>query len=83
MKKTIITCDVCKEEKSCETVILSFSSYDGRRAKSYDICRYCGVKADLFKEEDILIYTTPQTPADKLFELLTDIAQGVVEDNRQ
>jgi len=79
VKNTIITCDVCKEEKKCESVTLSFqsSSYGGK-SKTYDVCRECCIKANLVDEKYNFQYDYPKTDAETLFELIGEIARNAV-----
>ena len=79
MQKTIITCDVCKAEKNCETVRLNFN-WHSNREKRFDICKECCIKANLFKEDTNLQYTNPPTTAEQLFALLEEIARNAVQE---
>ena len=78
MKKTIITCDVCKEEKKCESVTLTFHSYN--KSKTYDVCRECCVKTNLVEEKFNFQYDYPKTDAETLFELISEIARNAVHE---
>lgn len=79
MKKTIITCDVCKEEKECVSVILNFN-WQHQRGKTFDVCEECCNKANLFEGKPHFQYNEPPTTAEQLFELLNEIARNAVHE---
>jgi hypothetical protein len=79
MKKTITTCDVCKEEKECVQVLLNFNS-PMYRGKIFDICNDCCVKAKLFEDKPHFQYESPKTTAEQLFDLIGEIARNAVEE---
>lgn len=50
MKKTIITCDVCKVDKDCVTVNLNLGG-NHLTNKSFDVCRDCCIETNIFEEK--------------------------------
>ena len=78
MKKTVTTCDKCKEEKDCVSVFLTFQ-YQHSRGKTFDICKDCCHDANLFSGEPNFQYNDPPTTAEQLIDLLTEIAKSAVE----
>jgi len=79
MKKTIVTCDVCKKEKKCEQLILNFNS-TFYRSVVFDVCRDCCEKANLFKGEPHFQYESPKTTAEQLFDLIEEIAKNSIQE---
>lgn len=78
MKKTIITCDVCKEEK--DKMISVYLSFNGNfKSRTFDVCKDCCLKANIFDEKFVPACDTPKTTAEQLFDLLEEIARNAVE----
>jgi len=78
MKKTIVTCDACKEEKECVNMVLSFggSNYNN---KIFDVCKECCIKTNLFDEKFNPQNGYIKTTAEQLFDLLEEIARNANE----
>ena len=80
MRKTVINCDVCNEEKTDQEVkTIDIRWTYGYGGKTMDVCIPCLTKFKLIKG-DKAEPINDTTPAQLLFELIGEIARNAVSE---